>query len=59
MIRHYCNAEKLWMDFEGECSWRGKTEKQVRQYEGLHGDALLDEIIRRVNRTNDGHITDD
>lgn len=59
MIRHYCNVEKTWLDFEIECSWCGKTEEQVRHYVGLYGDALLDEIKRRVNRSNDGHITDD
>jgi hypothetical protein len=47
------------MDFEDECSWCGQTEEEVRQYAGLQGDALLEEIKRRVNRTNDGHITDD
>ena len=59
MQRHYCNVEKAWMDFEDECSWCGQTEEEVRQYAGLQGDALLEEIKRRVNRTNDGHITDD
>lgn len=47
------------MNFQDECNWCGKTEEQVRQYDGLQSDALIDEIRRRVTKDDDGHITDD
>ena len=35
MIRHYCNEERCWLDFEEVCSWCGMTEEGARQ---LHGE---------------------
>ena len=26
MIRHYCNEERCWLDFEEVCSWCGMKE---------------------------------
>jgi len=59
MQRHYCDAERTWIDFEGECNWCGMTEKQARNYANLSGDALLADIRARVSKHDVGHITDD
>ena len=59
MMRHYCDKEKQWLNFNDQCTWCGMTEKQARNYENLSGDALFQEIRARVSQHDDGHITDD
>jgi hypothetical protein len=59
MQRHYCDVEKTWLDFEDECSWCGMTEDEAKKYKNLKGDKLFEEIRHRVNKSDDGHITDD
>lgn len=41
MIRHYCNEERCWLDFEEVCSWCGITEDQV-------GAPMTDEEFREM-----------
>lgn len=59
MQRHYCTAERTWLDFEGECSWCGMTEDEAKNYKGLNGDQLFEEVIYRISRHKNDGITDD
>ena len=59
MKTHYCKADRDWISFEGECSWCGMKEEDVREYDGLSEDQLFEEVMRRVNRNARPDITDD
>lgn len=61
MIRHFCDAERCWLDFQEICSWCGKTEAQAQQ--DLAEDRAADErfkaIVKRLEAAARDDITDD
>lgn len=59
MQRHYCRAERCWLDFVEVCSWCGMTEEQAKNYDNLSGDQCFEEAMRRVMRNARPDITDD
>ena len=59
MQRHYCEAERCWLDFEEKCAWCDMTEEEAKNYKNLSGNKLLDEVMYRMAKHDDGRITDD
>ena len=59
MIRHYCNEERCWLDFEEVCSWCGMTEEGARQLHGMTSDAEFRELMRKMEANARPDINDD
>ena len=59
MQRHWCNAERAWLDFEGTCSWCEMTEEQAIRQTLETSDETFRDIMDRVNRNARPDITDD
>ena len=61
MIRHFCDTERCWLDFEGICGWCNKTEAQAQQ--DLDEDKAADErfrqMVKRMEAAARTDITDD
>jgi hypothetical protein len=55
MQRHYCLAERCWLDFEEICSWCEITEEQAKET----SDEQFRAIIQRLNDAARPEINDD
>lgn len=61
MQRHWCNAERAWLDFESICSWCELTEAEARKEmeEYAESERRFQETMRRVEASARPDITDD
>ena len=54
MRTHYCNADRDWITFEGECSWCGMREDAPQTT-----DEEFRKLMRKLEENANPNITDD
>lgn len=54
MRTHYCNADRDWITFEGECSWCGMQEDAPKTT-----DEEFRQLMRKLEENANPNITDD